>query len=124
MTSTNKTVWVRTYGSDPKFKGQSLLTRLGYIGIGWPEGGDFTGMDTQEKLRRVLEEQGKPEREKLHNRDARIIHSFINVAQIGDVAVTRNHEDGRIYVGTIVGSYIYDTTQDRHFHSIRKVEWS
>lgn len=123
MPLTQRTVWVRAYNSKGEFKGHSLLTGLGYIGIGWPEGGSLIGLDNQEKLQAVLEKCGEPKVGDLLSIHVSALHNFINVAQVGDIVVTRDH-DGRIYVGTIISPYIYDTTKAQHFHRLRQVEWS
>ena len=109
------------------FDATELFIRQSYVGIGWSAAGELLGIGpNQQKIRTHLEET--------HTHDSSItarrfalgggdLYRFLYEAQIGDIIVYHCKDENSIYVGTIIGSYQYNTEMHQNAPHLRQVQW-
>ena len=105
-----KSAWLIHGGRDNMFVDRSLDE--GIIILGWDNTGDISGMPKAEIKTHVE-----------NNSAASMLENFRDRIKIGDVAVMRNKEKGKVAVGIICGDYQWlgdDAPPGKH---VRKIEW-
>ncbi len=126
MNTDAKPFWARKYGSEPKYKDFSRLTRHGYIGVGWTYAGDISHVGAIADIEGILKETmpaARQYKENIIRRDAGILNNFINIAQIDDLVACHDQEADRLFIGRIKGRCVHETRLHNHFHLLRRVEW-
>jgi 5-methylcytosine-specific restriction protein B len=95
--------------------------RLGFISIGWNDLGDLSRFRNEEELKNAYQEA-------YSTVDAPSIYTiwnFVNGMNIGDIVLLPHLGERVVYVGNIVGPYVYTKSWDDscgHLHR-RRVEW-
>lgn len=95
----------------------------GFVAIGWRDMGDFSNLKSKEQVAAAFEAIYPDRKPSKKAKSVGVINKFLNIIQVGDIAVTYDPSTREYLVGEITGNYEYspDTVGD-HPH-IRRATW-
>ena len=98
------------------------FVRGSYVGLGWLDGHDLSGIDTGD-LRNLLEEDHPDAPPRRISQWVGIIYCFVREIRPGDWVLTPDRDASRIYVGKVVSDYFFQTGSVDPYDHRRRVEW-
>ncbi len=95
----------------------------GHIAVGWAGAGDFTQIDSLEKMRRRIIDSGVEAKAGAIANSASMAWKFRGVLGPGDRVVTYNPQSREYLLGTITGEYRYAPGTVPDYDHVRSVHW-
>ncbi|RYD85015.1 MAG: restriction endonuclease [Verrucomicrobiaceae bacterium] len=93
------------------------------LAIGWPEVGDLTNLNTQEKARAAVTKGYPDMKPNAIPGSAGQLRRFAHEMKPGDLIVYPSRIDGQFHLGRVTGPYRHDPSVDAHYCNVRPVEW-
>lgn len=103
---------------------ESVLLDRQQLAIGWPALGDLSQQQTdREALKSALAVAYPEDKPGAIPVNAGQVYRFVNELAVGDLVIYRSSSKGRIFIGEVVGPYVWDPTDTADFPNRRPVKW-
>lgn len=96
--------------------------KMGVMGLGWPEIGDFAQYSSKEEMKSAMKTRIDPDRP--YKNAAHATWQFANELKPGDIVFVKKGVHQIVGRGIVTSDYFYDPDADVEYPNLRKVNWT